>query len=73
MWVAMASIRPGERLAGSPRLLMVDEMSLGLAPIVVEGLLPVLRRIADEWLKDSGTTNERQADPQSSGIHSLPS
>jgi branched-chain amino acid transport system ATP-binding protein len=38
----------GRALAGSPRLLMVDEMSLGLAPIVVEGLLPVLRRIAEE-------------------------
>lgn len=31
-----------------PRVLMVDEMSLGLAPIVVERVLPVLRRIADE-------------------------
>ena len=27
---------------------MVDELSLGLAPIIVERLLPVLRRIADE-------------------------
>ena len=27
---------------------MVDEMSLGLAPIVVEQLLPVVRRVADE-------------------------
>jgi branched-chain amino acid transport system ATP-binding protein len=35
-------------LAGRPRLLMVDEMSLGLAPVIVERLLPVLRRIADE-------------------------
>ena len=33
-------------LASEPRLLMVDEMSLGLAPIVVERLLPVLRQIA---------------------------
>ncbi len=33
-------------LAGDPRLLMVDEMSLGLAPIIVERLLPVLRQIA---------------------------
>jgi branched-chain amino acid transport system ATP-binding protein len=31
-----------------PKLLMVDEMSLGLAPIVVERLLPVLRQIAVE-------------------------
>jgi len=35
-------------LAGAPRLLMVDEMSLGLAPIIVQQLLPVLRRIADD-------------------------
>ena len=27
---------------------MVDEMSLGLAPIIVERLLPVLRQIADD-------------------------
>jgi branched-chain amino acid transport system ATP-binding protein len=31
-----------------PRLLLIDEMSLGLAPIIVEQLLPVLRTIADE-------------------------
>jgi len=35
-------------LAGRPRLLLIDEMSLGLAPIVVEGLLPVLRTVADD-------------------------
>ncbi|WP_426574673.1 ABC transporter ATP-binding protein [Aquihabitans sp. McL0605] len=33
---------------GRPRLLLVDEMSLGLAPIIVEQLLPVLRSIATE-------------------------
>lgn len=33
---------------GRPRLLLVDEMSLGLAPKIVEDLLPVLRAIADE-------------------------
>ncbi|HWL46044.1 MAG TPA: ABC transporter ATP-binding protein [Ilumatobacter sp.] len=38
----------GRALATKPRLLMVDEMSLGLAPIIVERLLPVLRQIADE-------------------------
>ena len=36
-------------LMGRPRLLMVDEMSLGLAPVIVERLMPVLRRIADEF------------------------
>lgn len=35
-------------LTVSPRLLMVDEMSLGLAPIIVERLLPTLRQIADD-------------------------
>ncbi len=30
-----------------PRLLMIDELSLGLAPVVVAELLPVLRRLAD--------------------------
>lgn len=34
-------------LITEPKLLMVDEMSLGLAPIVVERLLPVLRDAAD--------------------------
>ena len=38
----------GCKLIADPRLLMVDEMSLGLAPIIVERLLPVVRRIADE-------------------------
>jgi branched-chain amino acid transport system ATP-binding protein len=38
----------GRALIGRPQLLLVDEMSLGLAPVIVERLLPVLRRIADE-------------------------
>jgi branched-chain amino acid transport system ATP-binding protein len=38
----------GRALTVKPKLLMVDEMSLGLAPIIVERLLPVLRRIADD-------------------------
>ena len=33
---------------GTPQLLLVDELSLGLAPIIVEQLLPVLRSIATE-------------------------
>jgi branched-chain amino acid transport system ATP-binding protein len=35
-------------LAGRPRLLLIDEMSLGLAPIVVEQLLPAVRSIATD-------------------------
>jgi branched-chain amino acid transport system ATP-binding protein len=34
-------------LIQGPKILMVDEMSTGLAPIVVEKLLPMVRRIAD--------------------------
>lgn len=35
-------------LVSRPRLLMVDEMSLGLAPIIVEQLVPILRDIAEQ-------------------------
>ena len=38
----------GRALVMRPRLLLVDEMSLGLAPVIVERLLPILRRAADE-------------------------
>jgi len=36
----------GCALMAEPRVLMIDEMSLGLAPIIVERLLPVVRQIA---------------------------
>ena len=35
-------------LARRPRLLLVDELSLGLAPIIVERMLPVVRQYATE-------------------------
>jgi branched-chain amino acid transport system ATP-binding protein len=35
-------------LVQEPRVLLIDEMSMGLAPVIVESLLPVVRRIADE-------------------------
>ena len=34
-------------MVSNPKLLLVDEMSLGLAPIIVERLLPLVRDIAD--------------------------
>lgn len=35
-------------LLSDPKVMMIDEMSLGLAPIIVEQLLPIVRRIADD-------------------------
>ncbi|MGD9995693.1 MAG: ABC transporter ATP-binding protein [Ilumatobacteraceae bacterium] len=35
-------------LVADPQVIMLDEMSLGLAPIIVEQLLPTVRTIADE-------------------------
>jgi len=35
-------------LISDPAVMMLDEMSLGLAPIIVERLLPTVRSIADE-------------------------
>jgi ABC-type branched-subunit amino acid transport system ATPase component len=41
----------GMALLARPRLLMIDELSLGLAPVVVEQLLPIVRA-----MRDQGTT-----------------
>jgi branched-chain amino acid transport system ATP-binding protein len=38
----------GRALVIRPRLLLVDEMSLGLAPVIVERMMPVLRRVAED-------------------------
>jgi branched-chain amino acid transport system ATP-binding protein len=35
-------------LLSAPRVLLIDELSLGLAPVIVERLLPVIRQIARE-------------------------
>jgi branched-chain amino acid transport system ATP-binding protein len=35
-------------LLQEPTVLLIDEMSMGLAPVIVESLLPVVRRIADD-------------------------
>jgi branched-chain amino acid transport system ATP-binding protein len=38
----------GRALARRPRLLLLDELSLGLAPVIVEDLLPVVAKYARE-------------------------
>jgi branched-chain amino acid transport system ATP-binding protein len=35
-------------LQARPRVLLVDELSLGLAPVIVQKLLPTLRQLARE-------------------------
>jgi branched-chain amino acid transport system ATP-binding protein len=35
-------------LVQSPKLLLIDEMSMGLAPLAVESLMPIIRQVADE-------------------------
>jgi branched-chain amino acid transport system ATP-binding protein len=35
-------------MVASPRVMLIDELSTGLAPVVVQKILPVVRRIADE-------------------------
>jgi len=37
-------------LMGTPRLLLLDEPSLGLAPLVVEQIMGIIRRIRDDGL-----------------------
>ncbi len=38
----------GRALMGRPKLLMMDEPSLGLAPIVVQGIFDIIRQINDD-------------------------
>jgi branched-chain amino acid transport system ATP-binding protein len=35
-------------LQRSPKLLLVDELSFGLAPLIVQRLMPILRQVADQ-------------------------
>jgi branched-chain amino acid transport system ATP-binding protein len=35
-------------LVQRPRVLLIDEMSMGLAPVIVESLMPLVRQVADE-------------------------
>ncbi|ABW13938.1 ABC transporter related [Parafrankia sp. EAN1pec] len=38
----------GRALMQDPKVLLIDELSMGLAPVIVESLLPVIRWVADE-------------------------
>ena len=35
-------------LMQEPRVLLLDEMTMGLAPIIVEELMPMVRRVAED-------------------------
>ncbi|MEO6605854.1 MAG: ABC transporter ATP-binding protein, partial [Aeromicrobium sp.] len=35
-------------LMQKPRVLLLDEMTMGLAPIIVEELMPMVRRVAED-------------------------
>jgi branched-chain amino acid transport system ATP-binding protein len=58
----------GMGLLNAPRILLVDEFSLGLAPVVVDELVHALRRIRDEMsmallvVEQSGAIAVRLAD-----------
>jgi hypothetical protein len=49
-WVAAKSRRPGNRhsLSSTASPVLIDEMSTGLAAVVVESLIPLVRQAADE-------------------------
>ena len=38
----------GRALMLDPRVLLIDELSMGLAPVIVEDLLPIVRRVATD-------------------------
>lgn len=38
----------GRAFMQAPKVLLIDELSMGLAPVIVESLLPVIRSFVDE-------------------------
>lgn len=37
-------------IVGSPKMLLLDEISLGLAPVIIQDLMPVVRQLADSGI-----------------------
>jgi branched-chain amino acid transport system ATP-binding protein len=38
----------GRGIVQGPKVLLIDEMSMGLAPVIVEQLVPLVRQVADQ-------------------------
>ncbi|HEY2637608.1 MAG TPA: ABC transporter ATP-binding protein, partial [Solirubrobacteraceae bacterium] len=36
-----------QALVSQPRVILIDELSLGLAPVIVQRLIPTIRKVAD--------------------------
>ena len=49
----------GMAFIAEPRLLMIDELSLGLAPVVVEQLLPIVRATRATRARPSCSSSSR--------------
>jgi branched-chain amino acid transport system ATP-binding protein len=48
--LARALLEPPTKHAGKPRLMLLDELSLGLAPIIVSRLLPIVRSLTEQGI-----------------------
>ena len=57
----------GRGLMAAPKLMLIDEMSLGLAPIVVDEIFKVLEKIRTERHHGALRRAEREPDPPGGG------
>ena len=49
----------GMAFLARPRLLLIDELSLGLAPVIVEQLLPIVEAIREPRAPPSSSSSSR--------------
>ena len=47
----------GMAFLSKPKLLMIDELSLGLAPVIVEQLLGIVREMRDQGRRSSSSSS----------------